>query len=182
MDVAAAQAEVRRVYAGGFPGLLLSSVVWLVSATLGTWWSWSAAMWSLVLGGAFIFLALELFLRFIGHNPALNPQNPLNPLTFQLVALLPMLLPLVVAAFVSRPDWLYPAFMMALGAHFLPFMFLFGLWQFGALGMLLAFSGVAFGFAPGESFVVAGWYGAVVQSLFAFMALSAVRDEQGKST
>lgn len=181
MDIASAQAEVRRVYSGGFPGLLISSAVWFASAVLGTWWSWPAAMWSLVIGGAFIFLCLELFLRLIGHNPALSPQNPLNPLTFQLVALLPLLLPLVVAAFLHRAEWLYPAFMIALGAHFLPFMFLFGMWQFGALGMLMALSGLVFGLADKDSFVVAGWYGAVVQLLFAFMALSVVRGDRWKA-
>lgn len=181
MDIEAAQAEVRRVYAGGFPGLLISGLVWFVSAALGSWWSWSAAMWALVIGGAFIFICLEVFLRFIGHNPALSPQNPLNPLTFQLVALLPILLPLIVAAFTSRADWLYPAFMLALGAHFLPFMFLFGLWQFGALGMLMAFSGLVFGMAGEESFVVAGRYGAAVQLLFAFLVLSALRGERRRT-
>ncbi len=177
MDIGAAQRDVRRVYSGGFPGLLISACVWLLSAVLGTWVSWQAAMWTLVLGGAFIFFSLEGFVRLLGRDPSLSADNPLNPLTLQLAFLLPMLLPLIVATFLLRADWLYPAFMVALGAHFLPFMFLFGMWQFGALGLLLTFSGLAFGLAPDEGFMVAGWYGAIVQALFAFMALSAVRRE-----
>ena len=37
MDVQEAQREVRSVYVGGFWGQLVSSVIWLVSAALGTW-------------------------------------------------------------------------------------------------------------------------------------------------
>ena len=60
-------------------------------------------------------------------------------------------------------------------------MFLFGMWQFGALGLLLGFAGLAFGLAPGEPFVAAGWVGGIVQLLFAFMLLSAVRRELGEA-
>lgn len=177
MQVEAAQREVRKVYAGGFPGLIISAGVWIVAAALGTWVSWQAAMWALILGGAFIFFALEFLLRVIGHDPSLSKENPLNALTLQLAFLLPLLLPLIVAAFQHRSDWLFPAFMIALGAHFLPFMFLFGMWQFGALGLVMGLSGLVFGLAAEESFVIAGWYGGVVQLLFAFMALSAIRRE-----
>jgi hypothetical protein len=37
MDIQDAQREVRFVYIGGFWGQLVSSVIWLVSAALGTW-------------------------------------------------------------------------------------------------------------------------------------------------
>ena len=37
MDIQDAQRESRSVYIGGFWGQLVSSVIWLVSAALGTW-------------------------------------------------------------------------------------------------------------------------------------------------
>jgi len=180
MEISEAQREVRQVYAGGFPGLLISSLVWFASSVLGSWVSWRAAMWTLVIGGPSIFLGLEILLRVIGHRPGLRQDNPLNPLVLQLVFLLPILLPLVIAAFLHRADWLYPAFMIALGAHFLPFMFLFGLWQFGALGIVFAGSAIALGMSGNEHFAIAGWYGALVQLLFALMLLNAVRHENRK--
>lgn len=177
MEISEAQREVRQVYAGGFPGLLLSSVVWFISSMYGSWVSWQAAMWALVIGGLFIFFALEILLRVIGHPPAITRANPLNSLMLQLVILLPLMLPLVVIAFLYRADCLYPAFMIALGAHFLPFMFLFGMWQFGALDILFALSAMVFGMTDADHFVVAGWFGAVVQLLFAMTLPAAVRDE-----
>lgn len=177
MQIEDAQREVRKVYSGGFPGLAISACVWFASAALGSWVSWQAAMWMLIIGGAFIFFCLEMLIHAIGRRPSLSPDNALNPLTLQLAFLLPLLLPLITGAFLARNDWLYPAFMVALGAHFLPFSFLFGMWQFAALGLLMGVSGMVFGLASTESFVVAGWYGAVVQLLFAFLCLEAARRE-----
>ena len=37
MDIQDAQRESRSVYIGGFWGQLVSSIIWLVSAALGTW-------------------------------------------------------------------------------------------------------------------------------------------------
>ena len=37
MDIQNAQRESRSVYIGGFWGQLVSSVIWLVSAAVGTW-------------------------------------------------------------------------------------------------------------------------------------------------
>lgn len=177
MTLPEAQRDVRRTYIGGLPGLLISAFVWLVSAALATWVGWHAAMWALVVGGALIFIGLEGAVRILHRNPALHPDNPLNPLVLQTAFLLPMLLPLVVCGFLYRADWLYPSFLVALGAHFVPFMFLFGMWHFGALGILLFGSGLVFGLASAEHFAIAGWYGALVQAVFGFIGFEQVRRE-----
>ena len=53
----------------------------------------------------------------------------------------PSNLPLIFAATAYRQNWFYPAFMVALGSHYLPFIFLYGMWQFGVLAALLIGSG-----------------------------------------
>ena len=58
---------------------------------------------------------------------------------------------------------------------FLPF--LFGMWQFGALGLVFAVSGLVYGSGSAEHFVIAGWYGAIVQLLFALPGLNAIPAE-----
>ena len=55
MDIQDAQRESRSVYIGGFWGQLVSSVVWLVSAALGTWVTRKASILTVVIGGFFIF-------------------------------------------------------------------------------------------------------------------------------
>lgn len=178
MSIEAAQREVRNTYVGGFPGQFISSLVWFLSAILAAWVSWSAARWALIIGGVFIFLLLEGAVRLNGRKPSLSPENPLNPLAMQVAFTLPLMLPLIVAAFMAQPDWLYPAFMVGLGVHYLPFMFLFGMWQFGGLSFVLVGSGIVFGFAGANHFAVAGWYGAAVQLVFAFICFSAYRHER----
>ena len=51
MDIQEAQREVRSVYIGGFWGQLVSSVIWLVSATLGTRVTPKASILTVVIGG-----------------------------------------------------------------------------------------------------------------------------------
>ena len=47
MDIRDAQLEVRTRYVGGFFGQLVSSVLWLASACLGTWSTPRAAITTL---------------------------------------------------------------------------------------------------------------------------------------
>ncbi len=50
MGIQDAQRESRSVYIGGFWGQLVSSVIWLVSAALGTWVTPKASILTVVIG------------------------------------------------------------------------------------------------------------------------------------
>jgi hypothetical protein len=63
MDVQEAQREMRSFYIGGFWGQLVSSVIWLASATLGTWVTPRASILTVVIGGFFIFPLTHVLLR-----------------------------------------------------------------------------------------------------------------------
>jgi hypothetical protein len=54
MDIQDARRESRAVYIGGFWGQLDSSVIWLVSAAVGTWVTPKASILTVVIGGFFI--------------------------------------------------------------------------------------------------------------------------------
>ena len=53
----------------------------------------------------------------------------------------PLSLPLIAAATIHQQNWFYPAFMIVVGAHYLPFIFLYGMWQFGFLAGILISAG-----------------------------------------
>src|SRR6476661_2527286 len=78
MLVADAQREVRTVFVGSFWGQLVSSVLWLASAALGTWSTPRAAILMLVLCGFFIFPLSQLMLRLSGRPASLPRGNPLG--------------------------------------------------------------------------------------------------------
>lgn len=171
MDVAEAQREVRQTFRGGFAGQLVSGVLWLASACLATWASPRHAIILLVVGGFFIFPLTQLVLRALGGPSSLAPDNPLNGLGMQAAFVLPLTLPLVGAAALHRLNWFFPAFMIALGAHYLPFVFLYGMRMFWALSAILVGGGVLFGLYVQSSFALGAWFTAIVLLAFSVVGL-----------
>jgi len=143
MLVEDAQREVRTVYAGGFFGQLVSGAIWLISAGLATWASPRAAIVELVVCGFFIHPVTQLLLRVAGRRASLCRENPLRNLAIQLAfgLLLSMLLLAPVTAY--HLQWFYPALMILVGAHYLPFTFLYGMRMFLPLAGILIGGGVA---------------------------------------
>ncbi|HLE91151.1 MAG TPA: hypothetical protein VI753_08380, partial [Anaerolineales bacterium] len=58
---------------------------------------------------------------------------------------------------------------LILGTHYLPFIFLYGMWEFAVLSATLIGGGVATGMLLPDTFVTGGWFAAVVLLLFAVL-------------
>lgn len=177
MDVAGAQRDVRHTFRGGFAGQLVSGMLWSASAAVGTWGTPRAAIALLVVGGFFIFPLTRLVLRGMGGPSSLRPGNPLNALGMQVAFVLPLTLPLVAAAALHRLNWFYPAFMIALGAHYLPFVFLYGMRLFWALAAVLVGGGVLLGLYVQDTFALGAWLTGAVLLCFAVLGLQVVQRE-----
>jgi hypothetical protein len=102
----------------------------------------------------------------------------MNALAMQVAFTLPLNLPLIFAATVHNCSWFYPAFMVALGSHYLPFIFLYGMWQFGALAAVLLGSGVVIGMHLPTVFSLGGWFTAATLLVFALIVRSVVRSAE----
>jgi hypothetical protein len=178
MTITEAQREVRREFLGGFFGQLVSGVLWLLSAALAMWRSPRSAIIALIVGGFFIFPVTWLLLRAAGRRPTLSPGNPMGQLGMQVAFVLPLILPLVGAAAAYRRNWFYPAFMVALGAHYLPFTFLYGMRMFTLLCGLLVGAGLAIGLYASRDFTTGGWVAGVILLIFAFVGRALVRSEE----
>lgn len=170
MLVREAQNEVRTVFAGGAVGQAVSGLLWLVSVLLATLVSERAAIIALVLGGVFIYPLTSVTLKLLTGRGSLRKENPFNGLAMQSAFIAPLNLPVVGAAALYNVNWFYPAFMIVLGTHYLPFMTLYGMWQFGALAAALIGGGVAIGMTMGDSFTAGGWF--TVAALFVFALLA----------
>ena len=181
ISVTDAQREVRLAFLGGFMGQAVSSMLWLASAALATWGTPRQAITTLVVGGFFIFPATQAGLRLIGRSGTLRRDNPLGALGMQVAFTLPLVLPLVGATALYRLHWFYPAFMIALGAHYLPFVFLYGMPMFYALAGVLVAGGLALALYLPGSFSAGAWLTAVVLALFAVWGgRVAVSEERGQ--
>jgi hypothetical protein len=177
MIIRDAQRDIRSVFLGGFAGQLVSGLLWLTSAALGTWGSQRRAILALVVGGFFIFPLTQLVLRLMRRPAGLPAGHPFNALAMQVAFTLPLGLPLVGAAALYRADWFYPAFMILLGAHYLPFVFLYGMPMFAVLGGLLFTLGVALGLYVHGPFSLGGWLTGGILLGFAFVGLATARRE-----
>ena len=169
MIISDAQRDVRSVFLGGFAGQLVASCIWCVSAALATWYSTKAAIVMLLVGGFFIFPLTQLLLRLMGRPFSLPKGHPMNALGMQVAFTLPLNLPLVGAAALYRLNWFYPALMIVLGSHYLPFIFMYGMPQFGVLAAFLISAGVVIGLYVPSTFSLGGWLTAVALLAFAFI-------------
>ncbi len=180
MRVVDAQREIRQAYMGGFMGQLVSGLLWLASAVVATWSSPRSAIILLVVGGVFIFPLTRLGLLLIGHRVAITQRNPLNGLAVQVAFTLPLSLPVVGAAALYRVDWFYPAFMIILGAHYLPFVFLYGMRVFAVLSALLVSAGIVLALYVSLFFAAGAWLTSGLLLLFAVAGRwIAVREARG---
>jgi uncharacterized protein DUF7010 len=182
MHVEEAQREVREVYIGGFVGQLVSGGLWLLSAAVSTWMSPGKGILTLVLGGMLIFPLTMLFLRLAGRPAVLSRENPMGSLATQIAFTIPFTLPVVAGATMYRLDWFYPACMIIVGAHYLPFIFLYGMWHFGALAAIMIGAGVGMGLTLKGHFSLGGWFTACVLLLFAYIGRSVVMRDRLRSS
>ena len=169
MDIKSAQQDVQSTFLHGSVGQFVSGSIWLVSAILGTWVSERSAILVLVLAGMFIFPLTQLTLRLLGRPGGLPKGHPMNALAMQVAFIVPLSLPVIGAASLYNINWFYPAFMLIVGVHYMPFIFLYGMWEFGALAALLISGGVAFGMLLSDTFVIGGWFTAIALLLFALL-------------
>jgi hypothetical protein len=181
MLVADAQREVRTVFRGGFVGGLVSGVLWLASGTAAQIATPRVAIVILVVGGFFIFPLTTLGLRILGGPHQLGPTNPLTGLGMQVAFVLPSCLPLVAAAASHHLYWFYPAFMVALGAHYLPFVFLYGMPMFWLLGFGLVALGVGLAHRPDLPLGVPALITGALLLVFGFLGRAQVQREQASA-
>ena len=169
MEISDAQQEVRSVYRNGVVGQSVSGLIWLLSAALGTWVSVRTGVIALAVGGMFIFPLTQLALRIVGGPTTLRSENPLNGLAMQVAFVIPVSIPVIGAAALYNVDWFYPAFMVIVGAHYLPFVFLYGMRAYAVLAGVLIAGGVTIGYLLPDTFSIGGWFGGAVLLLFALI-------------
>jgi hypothetical protein len=167
MEIKSAQNDVQTVFLRGTVGQVISGLIWLSSAALGTWVSERYAILMLVLVGIFIFPLTMLTLRLLGHPSGLPKNHPFNNLAMQVAFIVPLNLPVIAAAALYNINWFYPAFMLIVGTHYMPFIFLYGMSEFAFLSGALIGGGVAIGMLLPHTFAIGGWITGTILLLFA---------------
>lgn len=172
MQIADAQREVRTVFQGGFIGGLVAASLWVMSTALATVKSPRAGIIALCLGGALIFPVTSALLKLTRGRGSLSKENPMDQLATQIAFTIPFALPVVGGAALHKLNWFYPAMLVIVGAHYLPFAFLYGMRSFLVLGGAMIGAGVMIGLYANESFTLGGWVGAAMLYAWALVGKS----------
>jgi uncharacterized protein DUF7010 len=131
----------------------------------------------LVAGGFFIFPATELLIRAVGERAPVSPANTLWSLGAQIAFVLPLSMPLLLPVGLYRLNWFYPAMMILLGAHYLPFVFLYGMRMFAVLSALLVGGGTLIAMYFSATFSIGAWYTGALLLVFAQLGRTIVNRE-----
>ena len=177
MTISEAQLEIRTRFVGGCYGQFVSGTLWLTSAGLAAWRGPRASIIMLVVGGFFIFPATELLIRPFGERAPLSSANALRSLGMQIAFVLPLSMPLLLPVGLYRLNWFYPAMMILLGAHYLPFVFLYGMRMFAVLAAFLIGGGTLIAMYFSASFSIGAWYTGTTLLVFAALGRMIVNHE-----
>ncbi len=169
MDLTAAQDDARRVYSGGFYGQLVSATVWLSAAAVATWASTAASVAVLFLGGTLIFPLTSLIIRMTGRPTSLPTGHPMAALGMQIAFTVPIGLVVVVAMLTGREEPFFPASMVIVGAHYLPFASLYGMRMFIYLSVALVVPGILLLVWVPAPVAFGGWLTGAILAVFAFL-------------
>jgi Family of unknown function (DUF7010) len=95
----------------------------------------------------------------------------------QVAFVLPFSMPLLLPVGLYRLNWFYPAMMVLVGAHYIPFVFLYGMRMFAVMAGLVVGGGLVIAIYWSSSFSLGAWYTSAVLILFAGVGSSTVRRE-----
>jgi hypothetical protein len=85
----------------------------------------------------------------------------------QVAFVLPLSMPLLVPVGLYRLEWFYPALMILVGAHYVPFVFLYGMRMFAILAALLVTGGLLLAMYGPAIFSAGAWFTAATLLIFA---------------
>ncbi len=143
MLVTDAQADLRRAYVGGGPGVLVSSAVWFIAAWVQQTKGIAPGFVALFIGGMAIFPGSKLICRLVFRRENELSTNPLGMVALE--STVAMIGGLFAAwLFVStKPMLVFPLAAIAVGTHYGVFKTIYGDRTFWVLTAIITTIGVA---------------------------------------
>ncbi len=157
------QREMRYAYRGASYGQFASGAIWLTAAATATWGSARAAVLALAVGGMAIYPLTVVLMRLDGRRLPAPQENPLQRLGAQVALVLPLSMPALLPLLgTSGILAFFPCMLILVGAHYLPFAFLYGMRAFLLLAAVMVGIGVFIAVTPTLPFASAAWTGAML--------------------
>jgi hypothetical protein len=159
------QADMRRGYIWGAPGVVVSGLVWLAAGLVAALHDERTAVWTLFIGASFIFPIGTLVDRLLGAPGTHTAGNPLGRLAMEGTIWMLMCLPAAYLLSLYRMTWFFPAVLMVIGGRYLTFATLYGTMAYWGLGVALggaAMAGVMLTWTPSTAALT----GAAIEIVF----------------
>lgn len=144
-DLANAQKALRYSYRSASIGQMYGGALWLASALAWTLINTTVGVLVLLIGGFLIYPVTKLGTRLLGNPGSVDGGNPLREASVTIPIVGALGIPVAGAAALYDIDWFYPAFMVVMGAHYLPFSHLYGMRIFLPLGAGMWLAGLTVG-------------------------------------
>ena len=180
-NITDSQKEMRTAFLGGFAGQLVSGLIWIGAAAISLWGAPHYGMAFLFFGSICIFPFTQLILRLMGRPAKVCAENGLWALGSQISFTVPINFLLVGVVILYREDWFFPAAMIVVGSHYIPFITLYGMKMFGVLAALLILAGTGLAIYGPPVFSLAGWLTGLILIVFAFLGRVLVLKEEQSS-
>ncbi len=172
-----AQQDMRVAYLHGYPGVIVSGMVWLISALVALYVSPDKAVWALLVGGVFIHPIGMLLNKALGASGVHAQTNPLGKLAMEGTIFMIMCLPLAYGLSFQKVEWFFQGMLLIIGGRYLHFATLYGSRLYWALGSGLGMAAfLLFAMhAPSHTTLLVG---ATMEILFGLVMLIMIRSRK----
>lgn len=173
-----AQTDMCRGYANGSIGVMVSGLMWLISAFVTYQYSANKAVWALLIGGMLIHPVSVLLYKIIGLRGTHAKGNPLGNLGMEGTLFMIMCLPIAFGLSLQHTEWFFQAMLLIIGGRYLTFSSLYGIRLYWILGALLGIAAYLLFYNNVSSFGTLLTGSLIEISFGVFMFLSFRRDNR----
>ena len=177
--ISEAQADMRSGYVNGSVGIIVSGLVWLTSALVAFQFSDKKAIWTLLIGGMFIYPLSVLLAKLLGLSDAHTKGNPLANLAMEGTIFMLMCLPTAFGLSLQHSEWFFQAMLLIIGGRYLTFASIYGNKLYWILGAALGIAAYVL-FYFGAKSTVSAMTGAFIEITFGVFLLITFRKRTSK--
>ncbi|MEO6316519.1 MAG: hypothetical protein ABIU63_15070 [Chitinophagaceae bacterium] len=135
--ISEAQTDMCKGYANGSIGIIISGVMWLTAAIVSFQFSGKQAVWTLLIGGVFIYPLSVLVGKAMGLRGTHTKGNPFGSLAMEGTIFMLMCLPLAFGLSLQHTEWFFQAMLLIIGGRYLTFTAIYGKKFYLVLGSVL---------------------------------------------
>lgn len=169
-----AQTDMRKSYANGSIGILVSGTIWLISALITYQLSAKHGIWTLIIGGMFIHPLSIVVGKLFGLSGTHQKGNPLSSLAMESTIFMLMCIPLAYGLSLEHSEWFFQGMLMIIGGRYLTFASIYGTklyWILGAIIGLAAYLLFSFKAQP----FISALTGSLIEIFFGIFMLISFR-------